>query len=135
MWKFCLLLFLLLNCPGCFAQNTNQREKALTERKNEAADSYLWDFGEVKQGEVLKHKFVLKNESKVTLNIKEVNTSCSCTASEIEKKNLLPGESTTIEVQFKTKGYSGLVQQFIYVHTDNLENPIIKFTIKAEVIK
>jgi hypothetical protein len=48
---------------------------------------------------------------------------------------LPPKESTLLEVKFNSKGYSGPTQQYIYVHTDNLDNPVLKFTIKAEVIK
>jgi len=131
-----ILLFLYFPLQGCYSQNqeeiTSQTE--ITDQ-TEIADPYSWDFGQAKEGEVLKHVFVLKNESEKTLTIKDVNTSCGCTASKVEKKILLPGESTEIEVQFNSKGYSGPVQQYIYVHTDSLDKPIIRFIIKAEVIK
>ena len=97
------------------------------------ADSYTWDFGKVKKGEILKHGFLLKNESGKILNILSVNTSCGCAASEVQKKRLAPEESTTIGVTFKTQGYSGLTQQYIYVNTDDLDNPIIRYIIKADV--
>jgi hypothetical protein len=49
-------------------------------------DYAIFDFGKVKQGEVLKHTFSLKNDStKNVLNIKNVHTSCGCTASEVKK--------------------------------------------------
>ncbi|HTZ10844.1 MAG TPA: DUF1573 domain-containing protein [Candidatus Margulisiibacteriota bacterium] len=120
MFKFSLaLLMVLLIISGCWAQQ----------------DPYLWDFGVVKEGEVLKHEFVLKNESAKKLTIKEVATSCGCTASEAKKKELLPGESTTIEVKFQSKGYSGAVKQVVYVTTDNLDNMFIKYIIKANVVR
>ncbi len=93
------------------------------------------DFGQVRQGRVSKHNFLLKNETAKILNIRDVNTSCGCTVSKIKKKKLLPGESTFIEVKLNTKGYSGEIQQFVYLHTDNLDNPILRFIIKAEVVK
>lgn len=96
---------------------------------------YSWDFGRVEEGAVLKHNFVLKNESANTLNIKDVNTSCGCTVSKVEKKALMPGESTLIKVQFDTKGYAGKTQQYTYVNTDSLDNPIVRFIIKADVVK
>jgi len=99
------------------------------------SDPYNWDFGQVKQGEILKHDFVFKNESQKTLNIKEVTTSCGCTASAVKNKTLLPGEDTTIEVKFNSKGYVGSVQQFVYVHTDSLDKPIVKYIIKANVVQ
>jgi hypothetical protein len=64
-----------------------------------------------------------------------MNTSCGCTGSMAEKTSLLPGETTLIEVKFNTKGYSGRAQQYVYIHTDNLDNPVLKYIIKAEVIK
>lgn len=98
-------------------------------------DPKVWDFGKVRAGRVLKHDFMIKNDSDKVLNIKETNTSCGCTVSEIEKKILAPQESAKVKVEFKSKGYSGNVQQFIYVNTDSVDEPIIRFVIKAEVEK
>lgn len=115
---------------GCYSHN----QKNLIE-KPKIEDPFSWDFGRVEEGEILKHDFILKNESKNTLNIKNINTSCGCTVSSVKKKTLLPQESTLIEVTFNTKGYSGPTQQYIYVNTDNLDNPILRFIIKANVVK
>jgi len=136
MYKaYLLILFMLLfSFSGCFAQQYTQEEESPAVEA-EAADPFTWDFGQVKEAEVLKHEFILKNDSTKPLNIKEVNTSCGCTVSEVKKKNLEPGESTLIEVKFDSTGYSGSVQQYIYVNTDSIENPVIRFTIKADVIK
>lgn len=96
---------------------------------------FTWDFGKVKEGTLLRHTFIFKNESKKNLTIQNITTSCGCTVSETKKKILMPQESTAIDVSFNSKGYSGITQQFIYLHTDNLDNPIIKFIIKADVAK
>ncbi|MBU3958605.1 MAG: DUF1573 domain-containing protein, partial [Candidatus Omnitrophica bacterium] len=104
-----------------------------TTAQSEVSDPYSWDFAQVKQGEILRHNFIFKNESKETLKIKDVNTSCGCTVSKVQEKVLSPGESTFIEVEFNTKGYSGPTQQYIYVHTDNPDNPLVRFIIKAQV--
>lgn len=92
-----------------------------------------WDFGKARQGTVLKHDFILKNETKDILKINNIHTSCGCTVSEADKKSLMPQESTAITVSFNTQGYSGPVQQFVYVNTDNADPAIIKFTIKAQI--
>lgn len=94
-----------------------------------------WDFGKAAAGIILQHDFVLKNESGRTLKIIGINTSCGCTVSKVKKEMLAPGETTEIEVKFNTRGYSGAVRQFIFVNTDSPENPIIRFTIKAEITK
>lgn len=98
-------------------------------------DPNVWDFGKVNPGEVLKHDFILSNHSQKTLNVKEVNTSCGCTVPDLKKKSLMPGESTPLEVKFNSKGYSGPITQYIYVHTDSLDNPVIRFIIKADIAK
>ncbi len=97
-------------------------------------DPFTWDFGQVTQGEVAKHEFSLKNETSKVLNIKDVTTTCGCTGSEVKKKTLSPGEATVLEVKFNSKGYMGDVQRQIFVNTDNLDNPVLKFTIKAHVV-
>lgn len=121
--KLFFLIFLLAFF-GCAALETK-----------ETFGPYIFDFGKVKEGAVLKHEFVFKNETSGVLNIKDVNTSCGCTVSEVKKRSLGPKESTVIEVKFNTHGYSGPTRQYIYVHTDNLERPVIRFIIKAEIIK
>jgi len=129
LWVISSLIFLSFLQTGCPAQVKDNP----TDKLVEVQDPYSWDFGQVKTGEVLKHSFVLKNESEKTLTIKDVNTSCGCTLSTVKEKILSAGQSTAIEVQFNTKGYSGLTQQYVYVHTDSLDEPVIKFIIKAEV--
>jgi len=130
-------IFFFLVCLSFIIQGCHVRTKGQMKLGDpvEITQSYSWDFGQRQEGEILKHTFTLKNRSKQTLTILEINTSCGCTISEVKDKVLMPRESTTIEVQFNSKGYSGGVQQFIYVHTDNVDNPILRFTIKAEVIK
>jgi hypothetical protein len=128
--KFIILIPIFYFLLGC-----NSLNQPVIIPQGKVTDPYAWDFGRVKEGEILQHDFIFKNESNNILNIKDVNTSCGCTVSSIKKKTLLPGESTFIEVKFNTKGYSGPTQQFIYVATDSLDNPILRFIIKAEVLK
>jgi len=99
------------------------------------AHSNEWDFGKIKQDQIYKHDFVFTNETQVVLNILSVNTSCGCTVSQADKKSLEPGESTIIKAAFNSHGYSGGVQQSIYVNTDNADFSVVKFVIKCEVIK
>ncbi len=120
-WVLGLAGIVFLLHTACFGEKT--------------ADPYTWDFGKIKQGEIVTHKFSLKNESAKPLNITAVNTSCGCTVSVVKKKVLLPQESAEVDVKFNSKGYLGAVQQFVYVNTDNVDNAIIRFIIKANVTK
>jgi hypothetical protein len=129
-----LILALLFSFASCYANNPEKNQGPVVSA-TKMVDPFTLDFGKVKQGEVLKHSFILKNDSTKLLNIKDVHTSCGCTASKAGKKTLAPGESTAIDVSFNTKGYSGQVAQFIYVNTDSVDKPVIRFMIKAEVVK
>jgi len=134
--KKIVLLFLFLFFP--FAVCLSGASVVATQPIRQTAeeqDMETWDFGKIKQGKVVKHAFILKNETGKIMNIKDVTTSCGCTASKIKEKTLLPGEATTIDVQFNSEGYSGQVQQYVYVNTDNFDKAILRFSIKAEVVK
>ena len=134
MKKICLVLgiVLSLSVTGCFAQTNPQ---AIAELPNLPQRQDAWDFGQVKEGLILKHDFLLKNESQKALKITGTHTSCGCAVSKVEKNTLLPGEETLIGVKFNSAGYSGAIEQYVYVNTDDAENPILKFTVKAQVIK
>lgn len=119
---------------ACAEAPTVPSDKAGYYAQNNITDPNQWDFGKVQQGQVLKHDFLLKNETKDVLKIISINTSCGCTASQSDKKSLKPDESTAINVTFNSKEYSGEVKQFIYVQTDNPDFPVVKFIIKAEVL-
>ena len=128
------LLFFLQT--GCFAQvQASAQIPPQNKSKEETDKKYTWDFGKANVGDILKHTFTLKNESKKTLNIKGVNTTCGCTTSKVKQTVLKPGESTDIEVKFNPKGYFGPVEKFIYVNTDDLDKPVIRLIIKADVVK
>lgn len=127
-----LLLFVCFPLTGCYSQSQMQS----TAKDNEA-DPYAWDFGKVKEGEVVEHIFVLENKSDKVLNITGVNTSCGCTSSEVKDKSLSAGEKTQVIVKFNSKGYAPgkIIHQYIYVNTDDSNNPAVKFTVKIEIVK
>lgn len=123
------LVFSYFTWP-CLAQDQSRQEV-----RQEDNALYSWDFGRVKEGQIVRHDFTLRNNSNKILKVKDVTTSCGCTVSVVKKDTLFPGESTTIEVAFNSEGYSGPTQQYIYVHTDDLDNPVLRFIIKADVVK
>jgi hypothetical protein len=129
-----ILILLIFFAPLVLFSCVSTEQHNLNE-SNTAADTRIWNFGQVKEGVVLEHSFILRNSWDKPLAISGMHTSCGCTVSEAPKKNLLPGEHTPINVKFHTQGYSGMVEQYVYVHTDDAMEPIIKFSIKAELVK
>ena len=133
-----VIVVLLLSFSGtaCFSSQKNLSVPMVVIPGDSLADErFIWDFGRVKEGYIGEHEFVLKNDTGKTVNITNVKASCGCTASTIEKTVLKPSDVTSVAVKFNSKGYKGEIKQYVYVHTDNPDNPIIRLIIKAEVVK
>ena len=96
-------------------------------------DQESWDFGKVKQGQTLKHEFIFKNAGEAVLNIKSVETSCGCAAALVSKKQLEPGQEGRVKVSFSTAGYGGKVYKFIYLDSDDPNQPRVQFKIAADI--
>ena len=96
-------------------------------------DPNFFDFGKVKQGEVLKHTFIFRNNEAETIHIKEVNTSCACTSTKVDVKTVEPGREVPIEITFDTKGYSGVKKRQLFVHTDSKKNPLVIFEMQSDI--
>jgi len=127
---FALILLVVSFCTLGFAQ-----EKSPILSPEDSQGQFLWDFGKVKEGEVLRHEFILKNSRPLTLKIANLQPSCSCLSAKIKNKELPPQGSTVLTISFDTKGEFGPVQQFVYLQTDNLDNPVLRYIIKARVEK
>jgi hypothetical protein len=91
------------------------------------------DFGKVKQGDELAYEFVFKNDGDDVLTIKNVETTCGCTAALVAAKKVDPGKSGKIKVVFNSRGYAGEVTKYVFVDTDDPLNPRIQLQIKAAV--
>jgi len=96
-------------------------------------DHDTWDFGKVKQGASLTYEFSFKNDGGSKLNIKNVETSCGCTAALVSANTVDPGQTGKIKVTFNASGYSGVVSKFIYVDSDDPDQPRVQLKITANV--
>ena len=64
-------------------------------------DSKVYDFGKIKQGEIVTHSFKFKNNGKRDLLIHKTRSSCGCTTAEVPKV-VKPGETGEIKVIFNS---------------------------------
>lgn len=93
------------------------------------------DFGNINQGDVVNHSFVIANNGGDLLKINDVKASCGCTAASPDKKELKPGESTNIVVSFNSKGRKGPQTKTVTVTTNDPEKPQVTLTIKCNIIE
>lgn len=95
--------------------------------------SDTYDFGKVKQNEVVEHTFDFYNAGGDTLKILDVSTSCGCSVGKLSKREFTAGERGRIDVRFDTRGKMGNQVQRIYIRTNEPDNPTKIITIKAQV--
>lgn len=91
------------------------------------------DFGQIKQGEVVSHEFTFTNSGNAVLVVKNVSTSCGCTAALVSQKEIPPGREGKIKVTFDSRGYAGKVIKYVYFESNDPNNPRQELTITAEV--
>jgi len=91
------------------------------------------DFGKVKQGEVVSHEFVFKNEGGAPLVVEKVETTCGCTAALVSEKTIAPGKEGKIKATFDTRGYSGRLARYLYLVSNDAENPRRELSLAADI--
>ncbi|MBN1845468.1 MAG: DUF1573 domain-containing protein [Sedimentisphaerales bacterium] len=107
-------------------QRLNQlREKVQQERTSRrddagllVANEALHDFGEVEPQKKLQASFELTNTGTQDLTIKDVQSSCSCLATNLDNKVLKPGQSVPMAVTFTTPDRAGRVVKNVRISTE-----------------
>lgn len=110
------------------------------ENKNKAGAQIFFpetqhDFGKVKEGEVVNYEFTFENKGTQPLEIKNIKTSCGCTAAITSEKDLKPGQAGTIKVNFDTKNRMGKASKTITVVSNDFNEPDKVLTIYADIEK
>ena len=93
-----------------------------------------YNFGNIKQGDIVSHTFVISNSGGDLLKITDVRASCGCTAANPTKRELKPGESSNLEVTFNSKGRKGPQTKTVNVVTNDPDKKDITLTIKCNII-
>ncbi|QDT41302.1 hypothetical protein Pan241w_13620 [Gimesia alba] len=90
-----------------------------------------YNFGEMAVGQSLSHKFILKNEGEVPLEVKKGNTTCKCTLSEMKDNTVAPGKSIEIELTWTPKAPQEHFGQTATIFTNDPENKELKLQIEG----
>ena len=78
----------------------------------------VYDFGKVKQGELVTHSFTFKNTGSKPLVVQDAHASCGCTVPEKPEQPIKPGETGIIKVVFNTKDKSDHQEKIITVNSN-----------------
>ncbi len=97
-------------------------------------DSESFDFGDIKPGTKNEHTFTLKNVGKKNLVIRDVKSSCGCTAVSPSKNVVASGESAPLKVVFDSTGKSGRQNKTITVITNDPKNSTTILRISSNIV-
>jgi hypothetical protein len=97
-------------------------------------DLESFDFGDIKPGSKVEHTFNLKNEGKKDLIIRDVKSSCGCTAVSPSKNIVASGESVPLKVTFDSTGKNGRNNKTITVITNDPKNPTTVLRISSNIL-
>jgi len=92
-----------------------------------------YDFGILRQGATVAHTFTFENQGASRLEISSVQSSCGCTAVLSSGRNVEPGEKSTIEVQYDSRGKLGRVHKVVQVYSNDPKSPIVYLSMNGEV--
>lgn len=92
-----------------------------------------YEYGEVKQGDVVEHTFKFKNVGEVPLIIQNATASCGCTVPNPPKEPIAVGETAEIDVRFDTKGKIGMQNKRITINA-NTNPPQTYLEIRGNVM-
>lgn len=94
-----------------------------------------FNFGDITEGTKVVHEFVVMNNGDALLEIQKVKASCGCTAAKPEKDKLEPGDTTKIKVTFDSSRRQGMQKKYVYVFSNDKENPQLRLKFTANIVK
>jgi hypothetical protein len=114
-----LLLALGLAFAGSY---TAQAQTAATTKTAGAQIKFTeekYDFGSIKQGDVVDHVFKFKNTGTQPLVISNVQASCGCTIPDWTKEPVAPGKTGMISAKFNSAGKMGMQTKVLTIESNS----------------
>lgn len=95
-------------------------------------DKDTFDFGVIKDGDLVEHTYKFRNTGANPLMIDDVIATCGCTIPSYTKTPIAPGQNGVIKISFNSKGKAGNVSKSITV-ISNADQDRIPLHFKATV--
>lgn len=94
-----------------------------------------YNLGELEEGRLYNQSFFVGNTGDSPLEVKVIKVGCGCTTIVHPKTKISIPANEAIEVKytFNTEGMEGLEQKYIYIDSDDPDEPSIKITLNVSV--
>lgn len=120
--KILLLFIFLINSALSLAQ---QAELKFTDKVHRS--------GKVIEGEQLQYAYQFTNSGDAPLIFLKYEVACPCTVVTLPEAPVLPGEESTVSVQFDSKGKIGYQDRTVTIYSNALKSPHeIRFTVNVK---
>jgi hypothetical protein len=122
--KKVLLLALSLTTMGFAAQAQTAAVKPANAQTKVAGpqiqfEELKYDFGSIKQGDVVDHTFKFKNVGTQPLVISNIGVSCGCTTPDWTKDPVMPGKSGIVTAKFNSAGKVGMQNKVLTIESNS----------------
>lgn len=97
------------------------------------ADDYLLDLGKIKNGMEVTRTIKIKNSGHRDLQIKYMQSNCSCLVVQAGKMTLKPTEETNIEFRFDPTGRESLQNKAVTIYSNDPVNPVQRISVKGYI--
>ncbi|MFN7493618.1 MAG: DUF1573 domain-containing protein [Cyclobacteriaceae bacterium] len=124
--------------PFTFYATVEESFGALTPEEQAKApqlvvDNYQVDMGRMRNAIAMQRTVKLRNKGKKELQLRFVQSNCSCLTVKLSKKSLKPNEETELEMTLDPTGREGLQNKAITIYSTDPMNPVQRILVKGYV--
>ena len=95
----------------------------------------IYDFGKIKSGELVKYTFTFTNSGDAVLILTNVQPQCGCTTAGEWTRQVEPGKTGAIPIQFSSANYGGQVVKTVTITSNDKNQPSVGLQLKGTVWK
>ncbi len=91
------------------------------------------NFSRMKQGPVVENTVTIQNKGKKNLEIRYVQSNCTCVVARVDKEVMKPGEAATLTINVITEGRSGTQNKAVTIYSNDPRNPVQRITVTGYI--
>ena len=113
--------------------NRSPADAPITEEPLAVIDNAVHNFGVMEASGSGSHDFVITNKGGAELKLTPGGTTCKCTLSQISKREIPPGESSTVTVEWHGKNNAGEFRHTATIFTNDAHKPQMVLTVEGRM--
>ncbi len=91
------------------------------------------DLGRFRQRDLIDRIITLKNTGKRDIQIKAIQSNCTCISTELEKKIIFPGDSSILKISFRPQNRGGTQLKAITLYSNDSRNPVQRINVQVYI--